>query len=480
MVIQGGARATSTSSDSSTSGVVSTAWAPSPRIIRRSPSTRRSFADHSLGPESGDGLASIAQDGAEDSLRVLAKGRGGPGLADLALGADGARHLPDAAEVRMLDLDDHLARTYLLVLEGLRHGVDGRAWHVAAEEAEPRSRRLLREARLEDLDQLRLVSEALGEAREPRILSELGQLHPLDESLPELVLVAEDDDPPVTRGEVLSRDESLVAGIRDALRLPVAVQCPDGEVGEHAHCGVEEGHVHVAPHAGALRLEEADHEAEHPRVAAREIDDADPALAGRAVRLPGDAHVACVALDQVVETRLAGSRPVASKAAQRAAHDARVHALEGLVGQTEAGGEIAAHVIEEGVRDLDQIVQHRAPSLVLQVEGERLRATVEGLEVERVLLVEIGRNVARAVAAHRGVLDLDDLRAQVGQHLGAERASSELGDGEDANSVERRSRHVSREACPRRGWRGSASARGPCGCRSRPARRAGCSRWSPR
>src|SRR5215470_17095347 len=476
MVIQGGARATSTSSDSSTSGVVSTAWAPSPRIIRRSPSTRRSFADHALGPEAGDGLASIAQDTAQDSLRVLAQGRGWPGLADLALGANGARHLPDAAEVRMLDLDDHLAGAYLLVLEGLRHGIDGSAWHVAAEEAEPRSRRLLREARLEDLDQLRLVGEALGEAREPRIIDELRQLHPLDESLPELVLVAEDDDPPVPRGEVLSGNEGLVARVRDALRLPVTVQRPDGKVGQHAHRGVEEGHVHIAPHAGALRLEEAD----HPRVAAREVDDADSALAGRAVRLAGDAHVACVALDQVVEARFAGSRPTAPETAQRAAHDARVHALEGLVGQAETGGEIAAHVIEEGVRNLDQIVQHRAPGLMLQVEGERLRATVEGLEVERVLLVEIGRNVARAVATHRGVLDLDDLRAQVSQHLGTERASSELGDGEDADAGERGSRHVSREACPRRGWRGSSSARGPCGCRSRLARRAGCSRWSPR
>src|SRR5215468_770739 len=349
MVIQGGARATSTSSDSSTSGVVSTAYAPNPRIIRRSPSTRRSFADHSLGPESGDGLASIAQDGAEDSLRVLAKGRGGPGLANLALGADGARHLPDAAEVRMLDLDDHLAGAHLLVREGLRHGIDGRAWHVAAEQAEPLRGRLLREACLEDLDQLRLVGEALGEAREPRILGQLGQLHPLDESLPELVLVAEDDDPPVPCREVLSGNEGLVPRVRDALGLPVAVQRPDGKVGEHAHRGVEEGHLYLAAHAGALRLEESDHKAEHPRVASREVDDADSALAGRPVRLTGDAHVACVALDQVVEARLTGSRPIASEAAQRAAHDARVHALEGLVGQAETGGEIAAHVVEEGV-----------------------------------------------------------------------------------------------------------------------------------
>jgi len=40
--------------------------------------------------------------------------------------------------------------------------------------------------------------------------------------------------------------------------------------------------------------------------------------------------------------------------------------------------------------------------------------------------------VASDVAADGGILDLDDLRAEVGQELGAERAGTELRDGEDA------------------------------------------------
>src|SRR5262249_57917272 len=104
---------------------------PSLRIMPSS--LGRSFADHSLGPEAGDGLAPVPEDAAQNSLGVLPQGRGRRGPADLACGADGTRHLADAAEVRVLHLDDHLSRADLLVLEGLRHGVDGRAGDVAAE-----------------------------------------------------------------------------------------------------------------------------------------------------------------------------------------------------------------------------------------------------------------------------------------------------------------------------------------------------------
>ena len=48
------------------------------------------------------------------------------------------------------------------------------------------------------------------------------------------------------------------------------------------------------------------------------------------------------------------------------------------------------------------------------------------------------RDVAGDVAAHPGVLDLDDLGAEVGEDLGAEGPGAELGDGEDSNAVERR------------------------------------------
>ena len=71
------------------------------------------------------------------------------GCADLALGADGASHLAQAAELGMLHLDDHLARQHLLVGERLAHVVDGRARHAAAQPLEPLRGGARREALLE-------------------------------------------------------------------------------------------------------------------------------------------------------------------------------------------------------------------------------------------------------------------------------------------------------------------------------------------
>ena len=90
-------------------------------------------------------------------------------------------------------------------------------------------------------------------------------------------------------------------GCAPATQSRLSVQI--GEVGEHAHRGVEERDVHVAADARALGVEEADHEPDHGGVAAREVDDGDAALARRPVGLAGDRHVARVALDQVVVGR---------------------------------------------------------------------------------------------------------------------------------------------------------------------------------
>src|SRR5207248_9892569 len=51
------------------------------------------------------------------------------------------------------------------------------------------------------------------------------------------------------------------------------------------------------------------------------------------------------------------------------------------------------------------------------------------------------RHVARDVAADRRVLDLDDLGAEVREHLGAEGPRAELRDREDAEAVEGRVGH---------------------------------------
>src|SRR5437899_1030182 len=92
----------------------------------------------------------------------------------------------------------------------------------------------------------------------------------------------------------------MVPGGGAGLGMPVAVEGPDGEIGEHAHGGVEERDVDITADPRALGVEEADHETDHGGIASREIDDGDPALAGGSVRLARYRHVPGIALDQVV------------------------------------------------------------------------------------------------------------------------------------------------------------------------------------
>ena len=116
-------------------------------------------------------------------------------------------------------------------------------------------------------------------------------------------------------------------------------------------------------------------------------------------------------------------------------------ALERVVGQAELGRQVAAQVVVDGVGDAHEVVQDRLAVGVLEVERERLLAAVERLEVERVAVVGERPHLARDVAAHGRILDLDDLGAEVGEQLRAEGAGAELRDREHAQAGERRAAH---------------------------------------
>jgi hypothetical protein len=79
-----------------------------------------------------------------------------------------------------------------------------------------------------------------------------------------------------------------------------------------------------------------------------------------------------------------------------------------------------------------------------------LPALIERLEVQRIALVAERRHVAGDVAADRRVLHLEDIGAEVGEHLRSKRARAELRDREDAEAGERSPHHgVGLEAiCP--------------------------------
>src|SRR5205823_3196926 len=87
--------------------------------------------------------------------------------------------------------------------------------------------------------------------------------------------------------------------------------------------------------------------------------------------------------------------------------------------------------------DAHEVVEDRRRLRVTEVERDRLLVAVERLEEERVLAVLERRHVAADVAARARILDLDHLRAEVGELQRPPRAGAELLDGEDPNVVER-------------------------------------------
>ena len=93
--------------------------------------------------------------------------------------------------------------------------------------------------------------------------------------------------------------------------------------------------------------------------------------------------------------------------------------------------------------------------------------TVERLVVEAVAADRLGRHAARLVAAGGGILDLDDLGAEVAEHLHAVRSGAELGEREDAQTVEGKRGSHQKVSCLMVQW-----DRPPC--RSAVRRTAGC------
>jgi hypothetical protein len=74
-----------------------------------------------------------------------------------------------------------------------------------------------------------------------------------------------------------------------------------------------------------------------------------------------------------------------------------------------------------------------------EVQRNASLVAVEGFEVERMLADLERGDMARHVATHGGVLDLDDVRSKIGELHGAPRAGPELLDGQDAEVGKRRS-----------------------------------------
>src|SRR5205823_10529542 len=110
--------------------------------------------------------------------------------------------------------------------------------------------------------------------------------------------------------------------------------------------------------------------------------------------------------------------------------------------------QIAAHVVVDGADARDEAAKEIAPLLRAQVERDAARAAVERLVIEPIVRrrIVVRRDRARLVTARRRILDLDDLRAEIGEEHEPERPGAELGEVEDADSAQGQRRVDTHEA----------------------------------
>ena len=157
-----------------------------------------------------------------------------------------------------------------------------------------------------------------------------------------------------------------------------------------------------------------------------------PGARGRAAGVAGGAEGAAGGLADGVEGLVLAIRPVRPEAFDAGQHDARVDLGEFVVAQTEALQGVGGEVLGDDVGVLEQVEEDGLALGVFQVEGDR---PLVGVEQEEVVGVDAGpaRPGAAAGVAALGLLDLDDLGAEVGEDLGRGGAGFELGEVEDAD-----------------------------------------------
>ncbi|MFO1427810.1 MAG: hypothetical protein U1F11_12735 [Steroidobacteraceae bacterium] len=182
-----------------------------------------------------------------------------------------------------------------------------------------------------------------------------------------------------------------------------------------------------------------------------------PMRARRRARLAREVQVAGLGLHEVVVAGPAAALVVAAVGRQVRADDARVGGGERRVGEAELVRLVAAQVVEHGVGGADQPVEHRLALGALEVQRHAALVEVQRLEVLAVVRTEpVGAHAARCIAALVAVLDLDDLRPEVGEVHRAEGTGAEVLERQDAHAGERQLQGVHRPHTPQIGFRSTS------------------------
>ena len=97
---------------------------------------------------------------------------------------------------------------------------------------------------------------------------------------------------------------------------------------------------------------------------------------------------------------------------------------------------VASKVVEDDVRNSNQLLEHLPTQGVAEIECDTFLVTIEGLVEKAVILLGIRNDIASRISVSGWVLNLDDFRAQVCQVHRREWARTVLGDSENPNTLE--------------------------------------------
>ncbi len=228
-----------------------------------------------------------------------------------------------------------------------------------------------------------------------------------------------------------------------------------GHVGQHRELRVVERHVDPLPptrlFATGERRENGDRR-ERPR---EEVRDRDADLHRLAAGLARDRHEPAHGLNQEVVSRLVRARARRPVARDRAEDDARVHGRERVVAEPEPVEVAGAEVLDDDVGPRREAPHRLAAGLGLEIERDRALVAIRRRVVGRGAVGQERRAPSARVVARARTLDLDDIGAQIAEHLGAERTrenAREVQNPEVREGARGHSREIttSRNGAPRR------------------------------
>src|SRR5919201_1748156 len=159
------------------------------------------------------------------------------------------------------------------------------------------------------------------------------------------------------------------------------------------------------------------------------------------MRIAGQRRPAGFGLYERVIARLGAAVAGATIGGERDTDDGGVRIAQALIGQAELLDDVAPQVRVHGVGAGDQSMEDILTRRCFEVQQHAALTAIEGVEIQAVGAVLSGPHVPADVAASRWVFEPDDFGAEIREVERAKRASTELFHGDDAQILERSSRH---------------------------------------